>query len=332
MGIRQDLEESDSKFISISEAITLLAKLEGCSETLAFNWMIDKKIYDNQILLFRELESVSISSFYEDDAYRSEADLEEGEYSEHIERKKTFLNTLELKYSVNKSLDNSVLMRDLLQYGFARKRFYDTLTVNNIYIHPTEWEKAKSFFDSEPALTIEEYLAYHQAPTIEELESRNSSLLEVANLKAEIESLRKENEHRKNAFKAYQAVSDSSKSQVFDSDLKEKIEKVEGELAIAREYIKKLEADLQSARMSIKDMQQKTTSEDEKYSPAITGVLLLLLKEHHPRKTQEYWICRIEKMKELRYPNARAFSKSQLQKAFAIAKRSLKRLEKQNLE
>lgn len=134
-------------------------------------------------------------------------------------------------------------------------------------------------------------------------------------------------------------MSDSSKSQVFDSDLKEKIEKVEGELAIAREYIKKLEADLQSARMSIKDIQQKTTSEDEqlqstneKYSPAITGVLLLLLKEHHPRKTQEYWICRIEKMKELRYPNARAFSKSQLQKAFAIAKRSLKRLEKQNLE
>jgi hypothetical protein len=78
--------------------------------------------------------------------------------------------------------------------------------------------------------------------------------------KLRFESLRKENEHRKNAFKAYQAVSDSSESQVFDSDFKETIATVAGELAIAREYIKRLlEAALQAARMSITDMQQNTT-------------------------------------------------------------------------
>jgi hypothetical protein len=61
------------------------------------------------------------------------------------EQKLSWLH-LTLQSSVNKSLDSSVLMRDLLQYGFARKRKYDTLTVDNIYMHPTEWEKAKSFY------------------------------------------------------------------------------------------------------------------------------------------------------------------------------------------
>ena len=320
MGIKQDLEESDSQFISIHESINFLSKLERCSDALAINWMIDKKVYDDQILLFRELESVSISSFYDDGHYRDKSGFEDGEYDPHTEKKNTLVAQLKTFLTIG-SLSQSPA-KDALRYGFARKRFYDTLTVNGVYIAPSEWERAKSFFDDEPALTLSEYLQYHQAHTLEDLEKRQALLSEVEELRTANELLRQENANKEAHLVHYER-----QLREYPSDLKTKAK------------IQQLEADLLAAQNCIKEMQRQqvvsgepTQAISETASPAIIGILLAILKENHPRRTQSYWILQIERMKDRHYPNARAFSKSQLEKVFAAAKKSLKSMEKHSVE
>jgi hypothetical protein len=107
--------------------------------------------------------------------------------------------------------------------GFARKRLYDTLTVNGVYIPPERWAKAKSFLpDDESVLTVEDYLNAHGAKTIECLEKRNDCEKERIELKTKNDILTLENSRLTNLINGHESQISGYESHKFKQYLSER--------------------------------------------------------------------------------------------------------------
>lgn len=211
MGIKDDLLESDAQFISFREAINIIAKAENCSLELAFNWFKDKGLFDEQIFLKREKNGFAITALYNYfyNADTGKIDYEE-KHSENIseltarEQAKIYhTNLLRIfHFEVFRKFDDFIAPKNLdftEIYGFARKRFYDLLTINKILIHPEQWKEAKSFLpDDKTILLIEDYLAVHNASSEQVLSDRceckeKIAALEIQLLDAQANLLREKN-------------------------------------------------------------------------------------------------------------------------------------------
>jgi hypothetical protein len=199
VGIKEDLAESNSQFISILDSIKLISECENFDFVLSLNWFVDK-VY-TYISLFLERKEFStrvlnnlhyvypMESHLEDDRaiyiMHPMTSEERGNYfngyvdgCENEDKYKAALDVRKIEQAYLKDpklIEQHNDFKPLRELGFGRKQYYDILTTMFfILIPPDEFKQAKSFIPTEEnePLDFRYYLKIHGALSEDNLRAR----------------------------------------------------------------------------------------------------------------------------------------------------------------